>query len=374
MNIDKLLEILSVQSHSKKQFRMFAKIVRELSTIENIRMKLNEGNLYVIKGEAEIYPCMVSHMDTVHPIKKDLYPLVFGDYITGFDRIKMKQTGIGGDDKVGVFITLECLRQFDNFKAVFFRDEEIGCVGSYRANMSFFEDCSFVLQCDRRGSEDFVIDTSVEMSGDEFQDEVLPIIKQFGYKFSDGMMTDVMALKQNGLKVACANMSCGYHRPHCDDETVCISQVENCLEMCFQLFRTLGHFQFVHHVPARERFNRNVWDKKKDDVAARDLIRKYGLNNLLESDGYGWIRGKDGEWIRAEEEESFADEKTCQWCDSVMEPEYSKALGDDYYCHTCGMYDSDIAAYMEDADEMPPYSPPRKTIKLDAEKVKDTPF
>ena len=59
------------------------------------------------------------------------------------------------------------------------------------------------------------------------------------------MMTDVMALKQEGLSVSCANFSCGYHRPHSASEYVCISEVEACLDLflsiCEQLTEVYGH-------------------------------------------------------------------------------------------------------------------------------------
>ena len=32
------------------------------------------------------------------------------------------------------------------------------------------------------------------------------------------MMTDVLELKEKGLKVSCLNLSCGYYEPHTDHE------------------------------------------------------------------------------------------------------------------------------------------------------------
>jgi hypothetical protein len=145
----------------------------------------------------------------------------------------MEQVGIGGDDKVGVFITLEMLRKFDNMKVAFFRDEEVGCRGSYVADMGFFSNCRFILQCDRRGNDDFIIDASgIELSSSKFQDDVFPIISNYGYKFAHGMMTDVMALKENGVRCSVANIGCGYYNPHTAQEYVSVYDVEVCMEMC----------------------------------------------------------------------------------------------------------------------------------------------
>jgi tripeptide aminopeptidase len=231
--MNKLIECLSIQTESYNQWRMFAYIIRQLSEIPGVEYFVEDGNIYAQRGEADAYPCMVAHMDTVHDITDDLYPLVFNGKITGFDRVNMVQTGIGGDDKVGVYIALECLREFDNMKVAFFRDEEVGCVGSQMACMWFFSDCRFVLQCDRRGNSDFITEASgVELSSKFFQDELKPIITAYGYSYQKGMMTDVMALKENQIGCSVANISCGYYNPHSADEYVDVFDVENCLEMC----------------------------------------------------------------------------------------------------------------------------------------------
>ena len=126
MNKKKLIEILSIQSESYNQFRMFAYIVRQLKKI-GCKYYTYNGCIYATKGETNLYPCIVSHMDTVHNIEENLTPIEVNGNIIGFNAVTMEQIGIGGDDKVGVFIALECLNNFDNIKAVFFRDEETGC-------------------------------------------------------------------------------------------------------------------------------------------------------------------------------------------------------------------------------------------------------
>lgn len=231
--MDKLMEVLSIQSESYNQWRMFAYIIRQIQDIPDVSYYTDSGNIYITRGDAAEYPCMVAHMDTVHDIVEDLYPLEFNGMITGFNRVTMEQTGIGGDDKVGIYIALECLREFDNIKVAFFRDEEVGCDGSYLADMTFFTDCRFVLQCDRRGNSDFITNASgTELSSKHFQDSLYPIIHSYGYKFGYGMMTDVMALKENGIECSVANISCGYYNPHTPQEYVDVFDVENCLAMC----------------------------------------------------------------------------------------------------------------------------------------------
>jgi len=265
MKTDTILrEVLSIESYSGKEWRMFAFIIRRL-TANGIAYKVdrNNGNIYATKSsagtekerkesEGQTFPCIVAHMDTVHEINK--MPLMLIEargILTGFDPYTMTQSGIGGDDKVGVFIALRCLELFDNCKAAFFVNEESGCVGSGEADLDFFNDCRFVLQADRKGHEDFITNASgVELSGKEFQKDIAHILKKYGYKHASGMMTDVMQLKEDGLKVAAANVSCGYHRPHAADEYVVISQVNNTLALFCEIIEQCGKV-YKHKAPAR---------------------------------------------------------------------------------------------------------------------------
>lgn len=249
MNREKLIEVLGIQTVTGNDREMKKYLYEELNQIEGVVFEeKDDGNIYVTKGEAEYFPCIVSHMDTVHKIVEDLYVLQSGERLTGFNRVTMEQTGIGGDDKVGIFIALECLKSFANIKAVFFCDEECGCFGSYDADMSFFDDCGFVLQCDRNGNKDFIKNAcGTPLSSKPFKRAVGKIISKFGYKFEDGMMTDVMALKENGINCSVANMSCGYYRPHSRSEYVDMRDVENCLDMVKEIFETMGGNVYQHY-------------------------------------------------------------------------------------------------------------------------------
>ena len=80
--------------------------------------------------------------------------------------------------------------------------------------MSFFKNCRFILQADRRGNADFVTDISGPLSSDRFQRDVKPLLTSHGFRFSHGAMSDVMALRDNGCGISCANISAGYYQPH----------------------------------------------------------------------------------------------------------------------------------------------------------------
>jgi hypothetical protein len=284
---------------------MFAYIIRQLKGMQNVDYYVADGNIYITKGSADDYPCMVAHMDTVHDIVEDLYPLEIDGCITGFNRVTMEQTGIGGDDKVGIYITLEMLEKFDVFKCAFFRDEEVGCVGSYDAHMHFFRDCRFVLQCDRKGNSDFITTASgVELSSNSFQEDVLPIIQRYGYNFASGMMTDVMALKENGIKCCVANISCGYYNPHMPNEYVNVYDVENCLEMCQTIISNLTKVY-------KHKYKPRVWTQ----VSANS---KYPKTTKATTKSWDWHQPKSNSVIDWDESDKHCRPKEtdtyCQDC------------------------------------------------------------
>ena len=127
----------------------------------------------------------------------------------------------------------------DIIKCVFFHSEEIGCVGSSQANMSWFKDVGYCLQGDRRGNTDFVNSISGELYSMCFAEDVAPIIAKYGYKESSGAITDVGQLAENGIGVCVANMSCGYYAPHSDKEIVQFHDANNCLDMIMHIVNDL---------------------------------------------------------------------------------------------------------------------------------------
>lgn len=251
INVPRLMEVLSIQTTSYRNESMMKYLVGVLSKKKNIR--LNEdgyGNLYVVKGKAKngIYPAIVSHTDTVHDIHADMEVVQEDDILWSYSRTSRKQVGIGGDDKVGVFMCLDMIDRLPYVKAVFFKDEEVGCIGSGRANMDFFTDCGFVLQCDRRGSDDFIYNAGRELYGSNFEQAIAPILIKHRYSETTGMMTDVLELKSKGLSVACANMSCGYYSPHSDSEIVSIKAVQKCHNLVSEIMNTYMDTKFEHNV------------------------------------------------------------------------------------------------------------------------------
>ena len=235
-----LKRLYEIYSPSRNENRMRTFVKQHVS--KNIPDAVIEqdaiGNLYITRGISEDYPCVVAHLDQVQKIhSRDFRVIETRDIIFGYSPSKRQWEGLGADDKNGIWIALQCLARYDVIKIAFFVGEEIGCVGSNVANMAFFENCRFVIQPDRRGHNDIITQISWEpICSEEFLLDVQP--EQFGYCPQAGMMTDVEALRGNGLSVSCINLSCGYYEPHTDNEFTVKEDLMNCLYFVRHIIET----------------------------------------------------------------------------------------------------------------------------------------
>ena len=252
-----LIKVCEIQSSMSLDSEINLAIKEELSQIKGVSISEDDfGNIYATKGAGENgYKAIVSHTDTVHAIVPNRVVFEIGGSLVAMARkpehmygsIVVKQVGVGGDDKAGVFKCLKALNDFDDIKAVFFRFEESGCIGSGNANMDFFSDCNFVLQSDRRGNSDFITTTNgIKVASKEFEKEAEKIFSKYGFKIGTGSSTDVGRLKHKGLEVSCANISSGYYNAHSDSETINIADLENSYSMISEIFESMGNRKFPH--------------------------------------------------------------------------------------------------------------------------------
>lgn len=245
-----LYDILSVQSESRRTRRMRRRAAR-YARQWGATVRSDRGNLYVTKGTAEVYPCYVAHLDTVHDILPDERYRVYMDPQTGRywagDPDTLAPTGVGGDDKCGIAIALVMLRDLPACKIALFRDEEIGCLGADDADLLFFDNCAFAVECDRRGSGDAIrYAAGTELHGDAFALAIAPHLDAYGFGEASGTLTDVMTLKEGGLSIAALNLSAGYYDPHTRRESVDPGDVARTIELCRTIAQELGGTRWEH--------------------------------------------------------------------------------------------------------------------------------
>lgn len=230
MELLKELYGISARTHQEKDMISF--VSQRLTYLGVTFTTDNAGNIYATKGKADTYPCIAAHLDEVHEAREEGYEVLVirDEFIIGFNSGKREFNGIGADDKNGIWVCLKCLEKFDNLKCVFFVGEEQGCIGSRQADMKFFDDCRFVLQCDRKGNSDFISNIyGNSLCSSQFIKDAS--LGEHGYKEERGMQTDVQALRERGLEISCANISCGYYYPHTPHEMTNIEDLKKCLTL-----------------------------------------------------------------------------------------------------------------------------------------------
>lgn len=264
MNLNKFKELLSVPSKTYQEDMMVKYLLDELSQMEGITVVCDEHkNIYVTKGtldEGEYYPMFIAHTDTVHNIvdqiivKEEylLRPYTFGKDFGSEQVLCLKAydkndnpTGIGGDDKCGIFICLELLKQLDKVKIALFVSEETGCHGSKMVDLEFLKDVGYCAQYDAPGDHLISYSCMGTVLFDENSEFFNIAYRAISEGFGNEMLvqshpyTDIMIMKQKS-DLSCINMSCGYYNMHTSNEFVSIYDVERSIIAGKNMVEMLG--------------------------------------------------------------------------------------------------------------------------------------
>ena len=114
------------------------------------------GNLYITKGKAGVgYPTLACHLDQIQKLHSEDFEVKEEDgMLYGWSEQNQRREGLGADDKNGIWVCLRCLEECPRLKVFMAVGEEKGCIGSNRADMSFFKDSLYVLEPDCKGGEE----------------------------------------------------------------------------------------------------------------------------------------------------------------------------------------------------------------------------
>lgn len=272
LDVNFLKKICRVQSPSGQERNMINFIKNFIKLVENTNCVEDKyGNLLITKGEleeGEFYPCLIAHMDEVHDFNSHRIICEVDDFMFAWDKKIGKRDGIGADDKNGIYIALEMLKRFDKLKIFFSVGEEIGCVGTNRVDLKFFDNVGYMMQCDRRGSSDLIVYTnSIDVTSDEFLIDISHICIQYDYAEARGVYTDVGALKLRGVNVSGCNISCGYFDEHSENELIHLPSLENCMNFVYFILLELQTKKYPH-VPNgfKIQSTKDKWDFDWNDI------------------------------------------------------------------------------------------------------------
>ena len=259
-NLDLLKEVLSVPTKTYKEEQMVKYICDFLENKGINYYKDSHNNVYATKQSTEVlpdnfyFPCVISHTDTVHQLGSINVVEEIQPNAQGLSKLSLKAyndngypTGIGGDDKCGVFACLTLLQELPNLKAAFFVSEETGCHGSRNSDRKFFRNVGYAIQFD--APENWMI--SEECSGQVLFDRDSEFYESCNEVLTEGMVkedmrymvhpyTDVYALRTK-YDFSCINFSIGYYDYHTSEEYVVVEDVENGIKIGKKMIEKLGN-------------------------------------------------------------------------------------------------------------------------------------
>ncbi len=275
VTLNRFKELLSVPSKTYQEDGMVEYISWVMESIPGVEYYTDEmNNIYATKkreGFNGYFPMFVAHTDTVHSLVPEIIvkeqtlpkPPTFGRNFddTQYEVLKAytpegNPTGIGGDDKCGIFICLEMLRTLANVKVGLFVSEETGCHGSRKCDVKFLNDVGYIIQYDAPGNH-LITETCsgvrlFEGNG-EFIKRALPVIENTmgtTMELQAHPYTDVSQLKQKA-DVSCINISCGYYQMHTPNEFVVLDDVERAIRSGLNLVNEFGYEkqEYVYESP-----------------------------------------------------------------------------------------------------------------------------
>jgi putative aminopeptidase FrvX len=290
-----LLEIFRIPSMSSFEERMAHYIKNKLNEFGIPYEEDEMGNIFNISHKDR--PLLSSHMDTVQDVTDTLltdFINIKGNYLSGYGVV-------GGDDKCGIYIILETLKNRKDINFLFSVQEEVGGLGSSGwTNGRNLDDILYGLVLDRTGNSD-IICTQNNYGIKDLEIFLYEIGKDFGYSPTSGTFSDADNL--NDL-ISCANLSVGYYNAHSKHEFVNLSDLED-------------SFKFVNSVIT------HVHEKFEGPKPKQKWYRQAKSDNFYDYD----LADFNDQFITMEDIE-------CSSCGAQKPTTYLSSIND-FICYSC---------------------------------------
>lgn len=240
-----LLKLLNIHGVSGKEEPVRNYLKEVLPHLADIVKVDDYGNLLAEKkvGSGEGATIMLSaHMDTVKNVYADRKVLENNGIITS------SKGALGADDRAGIAIILEVLRNIDKLsfegtiKVAFSREEEIGCVGSSKIDPAWYSDVDLAIVVDRRGNRDIVVGCFDAFCSNEvgkfFED--VSAMQDMNWQAVEGGISDALTFSRNGINSV--NLSAGYMNEHTEREYLVFDDMCDTVRLILQALAIVNNF------------------------------------------------------------------------------------------------------------------------------------
>lgn len=282
--IDKFKRICQMEQHDLKKY-----LVNTLKSLGYDKVHNEDGYVYV-KGETPVM--LLAHMDTVHKSA----PIIITMKNTAKGTELSSPFGIGGDDRCGIFMILEIIKDL-KCSVLFTEDEEIGCVGARKFSESEFIrnlDVNYMIEFDRRGHNDAVF---YQCDNPEFT----KFITQTFFEEKWGSCSDISRVAPKA-GIAAVNLSSGYYNEHSEGEYVIFEEMLRVVEeakdiICREVKEPFEYIEkrFAGYGKSYDTYDSGGWgwrwddDKPKTKTDTKQKKQKGNNKYFIEyySDKYG---------------------------------------------------------------------------------------
>lgn len=224
------------------------------------------GFLYATPEDNRVPVLLVAHMDTIH---KEQCKEIKDEN----GKLSSPQ-GIGGDDRCGVYMIMNIVKEL-RCPVLLTEDEEKGGIGANKfAKTKYINnlDVNYMIEFDRRGSNDAVYYSCDNKDFKKFVEE------NSGMKENFGSYSDISTIMP-ASKIAGVNFSCGYYNPHQTNEYVVFDEMIDVIEAAKFLIKEPCEkpFEYVAKVWPKYDYNKSYKRNAKNGYYQADRYHQYSM-------------------------------------------------------------------------------------------------
>jgi len=294
MDLGDLIKMYLLKSESGFEYKV-SMFVREKLDLLKIPYSIDRYMLYRFIPDT---PLLSAHMDHVKYSRDITKVIVDGNLIKG-------DSGLGADDKNGVWIILNLLETFkDEVSFIFSTEEESFGKGNnvkkiLREHKEDIIKLKYGLVFDRKNQGD-IIGKNNNYCIDEMDSDLSEVGKQSGYKSAHGIRSDADDISDY---ISCVNLSVGYNNPHTEKEETNFKWLENSYQ-----------------------FGKAILKNVKKSYSKAYGYYEYGLENWYD------------DWLLDPNSNTKQDKKPLSVIDDIVEyyKHRNKGLTGLFFCEYCG--------------------------------------